>query len=215
MQARARFSGFGPLQKKLHFGIVLNLHFGTFVSSMRRKQGFYGCLNIARILNRSLKHFGLPQIGQKSIKTRSSGSSWAKMAPRRCHLEPTWLQEPIFIDLRSIFTWFWNVIFSSMLIDIVPRLRANFDSHSREVVKTRSCGVAKARRREAVLDIAFVVTFEKAVQRIYALWHFTLLHIALLCLAPCMDMHGFTLVHIWTQENTHKSFKFFNVMFLS
>ena len=42
--ARARFSGFGPLQKKLNFGIVLNLDFGKFVSFMRRKQGFYGCL---------------------------------------------------------------------------------------------------------------------------------------------------------------------------
>ena len=119
------------------------------------------------------------------------------MAPRRCHLEPIWLQEPIFIDLGSIFQWFWNGFLRYTLIDIVTRLRSNLDSFSREDVKTRSCGVAKAWRREAVLKMAFVVTFEEAVQRVYALWHFTLLHIALLCLAPCMDMHGFTLVYIY------------------
>ena len=141
--------------------------------------------------------FWTPKMDEKSMKNRSSGSSWAKMAPRRCHLEPTWLQEPIFIDFESMFTWFWHGFFRYILIDIETSLRANLDSLSREDVKTRSCGVAKAWRRKAVLKMAFVVTFEEAVQRVYALWHFTLLHIALLCLAPCMDMHGFTLVYIY------------------
>ena len=47
--------------------------------------------------------FWTPKIDEKSMKNRSSGSSWAKMAPRRCHLEPTWLHEPI-------FEWFSNQI---------------------------------------------------------------------------------------------------------
>ena len=55
------------------------------------------------------------------------------------------------------------------MIDIVTRLRANFDSLSREEAKTRSRGVAKASRREAVLEMPFVVMFEEAVQRVYAL----------------------------------------------
>ena len=125
------------------------------------------------------------------------------MAPRRCHLEPIWLQEPIFIDFGSIFQWFWNGFLRYILIDIVTRLRSNLDSFSREDVKTRSCGVAKAWRREAVLKMAFVTTFEEAVQGVCALWHFTLLHIALLCLAPCMDMHGFTLVYIYIYIYTY------------
>ena len=61
--SRARFSGFGPVQKKLYLGVVLDLHFGAFVSSMRRKQGFNGCLKIASFLNGFLKHLGLPKIG--------------------------------------------------------------------------------------------------------------------------------------------------------
>ena len=61
--ARVRFPGFGLVQKKLHLGVVLDLHFGAFVSSMCRKQGFNGCLKIASFLNRFLKHFGLPKIG--------------------------------------------------------------------------------------------------------------------------------------------------------
>ena len=81
---------------------------------------------------------------QNQVKI-NQGSSWAKMAPRRCHPEPTWLQDPIFIDFKWIFTSFWNGFFSYMLIDIVTRLRANLGSLSREDVKTRSCGVASAR----------------------------------------------------------------------
>ena len=48
--------------------------------------------------------FWTPQIDEKSMKNRSSGSSWAKMAPRRCHLEPTWLQEPV-LKLFSNRLW--------------------------------------------------------------------------------------------------------------
>ena len=40
VQARARFSVFNPSQKRLHFGMVLDPHFGAFVNSIRRKQGF-------------------------------------------------------------------------------------------------------------------------------------------------------------------------------
>ena len=40
-----------------------------------------------------------PENGSTSMKNRSSGLSWAKMAPRRCPFEPTWLQEPILNDL--------------------------------------------------------------------------------------------------------------------
>ena len=92
VQARARFSVFNPSQKKLHFRVVLDLHFGAFVSSIRRKQGFQGCLVFKSIFN----VFWTPQNGSTTNENRSSGSSWAKMAPRRCHLEPTWLQEPVF-----------------------------------------------------------------------------------------------------------------------
>ena len=57
---------------------------------------------------------------QKSMKNRSSGSSWAKMAPRRCHLEPTWLQEPVFEwfsnkilnQFRLLSDWLWADICS-------------------------------------------------------------------------------------------------------
>ena len=38
--ARARFSGFHPFQKKIDFGLALDIHFGAFGSSMRRKQSF-------------------------------------------------------------------------------------------------------------------------------------------------------------------------------
>ena len=69
-------------------------------------------MKIAWFLNRFLTYFGPPKMDQKSIKNRSSGSCWAKMAPRRYHLEPTWLQEPIFthflIDVRSISISQWK-----------------------------------------------------------------------------------------------------------
>ena len=32
--------GFNPSQKRLHFGVALDPHFGAFVNSIRRKQGF-------------------------------------------------------------------------------------------------------------------------------------------------------------------------------
>ena len=64
---------------------------------------------------------------QKSMKNRSSGSSWAKMAPRRCHLEPTWLQEPVFEwfsnqllnQFRLLSDWFWADIFLQELLFII------------------------------------------------------------------------------------------------
>ena len=64
--------------------------------------------------------FWTPKMDEKSMKNRSSGSSWAKMAPRRCHLEPTWLQEPVFEwfsnqilnQFRLLSDWFWADICS-------------------------------------------------------------------------------------------------------
>ena len=64
--------------------------------------------------------FSTPKMDEKSMKNRSSGSSWAKMAPRRCHLEPTWLQEPVFEwfsnqilnQFRLLSDWFWADICS-------------------------------------------------------------------------------------------------------
>ena len=61
------------------------------------------CLVFESIFNA----FWIPKMDQKSMKNRSSGSSWAKMAPRRCHLEPTWLQEPV-------FEWFCNYFFVNL-----------------------------------------------------------------------------------------------------
>ena len=64
--------------------------------------------------------FWTPKMDQKSMKNQSSGSSWAKMAPRRCHLEPTWLQEPVFEwfsnqilnQFKLLSDWFWADICS-------------------------------------------------------------------------------------------------------
>ena len=115
------------------------------MSSMRRKQGFNGCLKIASFLNRFLKHFGLPKIGLKSVKTQSSGSSWAKMAPRRCHLEPIWLQEPIFIDFSMILEWISQVYFDRYCDEVeiefgfvLPRGRKDAKLRSSEGMKARS-----------------------------------------------------------------------------
>ena len=77
-------------------------------------------MKIAWLLNRSFAYFGLRQMDCKSVNNASSGSSWAKMAPRRCHLEPTWLQEPVFEwfsnqnlnQFRLLSDWFWADICS-------------------------------------------------------------------------------------------------------
>ena len=82
------------------------------------------------------------------MKNRSSGSSWAKMAPRRCHLEPTWLQEPIFIDFGSILIDFgmnFQVYFDRYCDEVesefgfaLPRGRKDVKLRSREGMKARS-----------------------------------------------------------------------------
>ena len=54
---------------------------------------------------------------------------------------------------------------------------------------------------DTVQRMTFEVTFEETVQKNGARRHFTLLHFTLLCHAPCMDMHGFTLVYIYIRIN--------------
>ena len=71
--------------------------------------------------------FWIPKMDTKFMKNRSSGLSWAKMAPRRCHLEPTWLQEPVFEwfsnqilnQFRLLSDWFWADIFLQELLFII------------------------------------------------------------------------------------------------
>ena len=80
--------------------------------------------------------FWTPKIDEKSMKNRSSGSSWAKMAPRRCHLEPTWLQEPVFQwfsnqllnQFRLLSAWFWADIcsFQEPLVTISKSILDHF-----------------------------------------------------------------------------------------
>ena len=83
------------------------------------------------------------------MKHRSSGSSWAKMAPRRCHLELIWLQEPIFIDLGLIFPmileWISQVYFDRYCDEVesefgfvLPRGRKDAKLRSSEGMKARS-----------------------------------------------------------------------------
>ena len=128
VQAGARFQVFNHSQKKLYFGVALDSHFGVFGNSIRRKQSFQGCLKIAWFLNRFLVHFGPPKMDQKSMKNRSSGSSWAKMAPRRCHLEPTWLQEPVFEGFVNRFFDQFRLMSDLLWADICS-LQEPFFSH--------------------------------------------------------------------------------------
>ena len=58
----------------------------------------------------------------ESIKNRSSRSSWAKRAPGRYHHQPTWLQEPIWIDFPSMFHWFGGGLFRLLQPNCASRI---------------------------------------------------------------------------------------------
>ena len=128
MLARARFSSFSPSQKSLDFGCFLELHFGAFGTFLRRKHGFLGRLKITAFSHRFFNTFDTSKWLPKSMKNRSSRSSCAKMASRRCHLEPTWLQEPVFEGFVNRFFDQFRLMSDLLWADICS-LQEPFFSH--------------------------------------------------------------------------------------
>ena len=90
--------GFYPFPEKTQFWSGFGPSFFKFCELYSQKTRFLGRSENCLVFESIFNAFWTPKMNQKSMKNRSSGSSWAKMAPRRCHLEPTWLQEPILTD---------------------------------------------------------------------------------------------------------------------
>ena len=99
-------------------------------------------------------------------------ATWCHMVPLPCHMVP----------------------YGAQWCHMVPHVRRNC---SKKLCSVTLRSAARHSAPPVALKMTFEVTFEETVQKNGARRHFTLLHFTLLCHAPCMDMHGSTLVSIY------------------